>query len=167
MSIKSIKIKILHIRRKTRDTHKKETCVSTKSPTPSVYNYNAYLPSPLRIPSYSNETRFRCIQVYTHQPVADIGSFAPRAYVEDARDTPGERWNHVRMHTYTDDRGALTIFSEAATHLRSSAPCKACALLNKAFALPKKACALLSKACALPNKACALPNKACALPNKA
>ncbi|CAN0229488.1 unnamed protein product, partial [Laminaria digitata] len=35
-------------------------------------------------------------KVYTHQPVADIGSFAPRAYVEDARDTPGERWNHVR-----------------------------------------------------------------------
>ncbi|CAM9680818.1 unnamed protein product, partial [Scytosiphon promiscuus] len=33
-------------------------------------------------------------KVYTHQPVADIGAFAPRAYSEDAKDTPAERWNH-------------------------------------------------------------------------
>lgn len=36
------------------------------------------------------------LQVYTHQPVADIGAFAPRAYSEDVKDTPADRWNHVR-----------------------------------------------------------------------
>lgn len=41
------------------------------------------------------------MQVYTHQPIADIGSFAPRSYVEDTEETPGERWNHVRESAKT------------------------------------------------------------------
>ncbi|CAN0239235.1 unnamed protein product, partial [Ectocarpus sp. 6 AP-2014] len=42
-------------------------------------------------------------KVYTHQPVADIGAFAPRAYSEDAKDTPADRWNHPPMTGYPEN----------------------------------------------------------------
>eukprot|EP00903_Cladosiphon_okamuranus_P018834 g17323.t1 len=38
-------------------------------------------------------------KVYTHQPVADICAFAPRAYSEDVKATPAERWNHQSEHS--------------------------------------------------------------------
>lgn len=56
----------------------------------------SYLPKPWPPPISAGSCCPRVCKVYTHQPVADIGAFAPRAYSEDAKETPADRWNHVR-----------------------------------------------------------------------